>query len=348
MSVIFKKTRGFSIAFMTDMHIGQSVEDQSGALLSWITGYSLKPVACIFGGDMTIGEHNDGNPIPEWLSTYGWDDSIIQLPTIGNHDTRWGISVTSYAYADNDSPHELIKSAYSSLFNGKEWYKWDYQSIRVLVMCNNVDTTGNGYHNCNPPGYTGSGTPNPDYSGFNTSGSEQWNWVLENCDSFDGTFLIGVSHRGVYAPFDRYSLRQSNYLARTGLIREATLRGMSVLLQGDQHIGFVGKKYFNHETGTGPDDIIVVHDVTGVGLWPFELPGGYVCRQIDLNELPGTGVGTHYLYASGIGSTDRRAAAMIMTFHGDTAYFEIAQNYTGDPADTYITYSGTIWRNPGQ
>src|SRR5690606_14418671 len=190
--------------------------------------------------------------------------------------------------------------------------------------------------NCNPPGYKGSGVRNPDYSGFATSGSDQWNWAMDTLDSFQGTWCIGAWHRPVYSPFpDEINagseIRPTQNITRTGIVREMINRGLSIILQGDQHINFVGKKYISDWNDATTSGINVVSD-TGVGAWPIIASTSYFTRSTNLNYLPGQTQGNHYLYE--LGGVNFMVGGCIINFDGDHAYLEFALNNTCNVEDT--------------
>src|SRR5690606_23356292 len=121
-------------------------------------------------------------------------------------------------------------------------------------------------------------------------------------------------------------------------------RGLSIILQGDQHINFVGKKYISDWNDATTSGINVVSD-TGVGAWPIITSTSYVTRSTDLSYLPGQTQGTHYLFESG--GVNFMAGGCIINFEGDHAYLEFAINKTGNDEVTMLVYSGTIYKNPG-
>lgn len=346
------QTTGIAIGFMTDPHIGQTLNGPKAvSIAKWIKNYSPKPKALVVCGDLTVGEHLpqvSGNNLINWLTTgASWDFGITILPVIGNHDTKYAISAPAYPFASGEKPYEYVKSQWPGFFGDKEYYYWDYESVRIMIMCNIVDTTGNDYHNCNPPGYTGSGIPNPSYTGFLTTGSPQWIWMQETSASFKGTWLIGAFHRPMYSAFPSSGVTRPTLRdGRGAILREMILNGMSLLMQGDQHIRFVGKKYINPSGDNTSVNTQIVADITGVGVWPMTLSGGYANRDIDLNELPGQTLGTHYLLASGVNS-DGIAAGAVLTIYGDHAKLEVAENKDGIDGNTTVTLSTTIYRNPG-
>lgn len=368
----FKKTwdgNSYSIAYMSDLHLGDASinGDEITAAVAWISQYNPKPVACVFSGDNDVGERIElpsetGSSINDFeygINALGWDQEIEKLLTIGNHDAKYGIGASGNCFGPGERPHEFIKSEYPKLFRGTgtirpEWYKWTYRDITIMVMCNIVDTPGNDYHNCNPPGGTGLGVPNPDYSGFGITDSEQSRWIRTTVSGYRNDpgmkWLFGSLHRPIYSCYPTGYLdagRSTFAYGRTGVIRDAIYGGMSVLLQGDQHILFGGKKYINTGTSIHAAGISVVND-TGVGVYSFVVPGGYaVNRNIDLTYLPGQTLGTHYLFASSYnyGNGAGAVVAAVFTFTGGD--YCLAEFKEFKQTSQTILYSGYLRRNPG-
>ena len=151
----------------------------------------------------------------------------------------------------------------------------------------------------------------------------------------------------MYSAFPAYGVGRPTLLeGRDSILRTMIQNGMSILLQGDQHLRFVGKKYIQTPGDNTVSGINIVPDVTGVGIWPVTMSGAYVARIVTYEELPGATQGTHYLLASGA-TQDQIAAGMMITFYGDAAYIEVAENGDGTDTGTNIVFSTTIWRNPG-
>jgi hypothetical protein len=305
------------------------------------------PVALLNSGDLSIGQWVEDaaeNDYDDWIAVQSLDPSIIVLPTIGNHDTYHPISYSSGADAVNP-PHELIKSRYPSLFKGKGWYTWDYESLRIVVMLNCVDDSSGNYNNCNPP-YDGQ-MPNPDYSGFDTEDSEQHAFIDEAFTS-DHLWKIGSLHRPLYAPYPVSGVgRPTMTSQRNGVIRRAVLNGMSVLAQGDEHIRFVGAKYIQNGISEAKAGITVVDSQAGVGCWPIVNSGTYATnRNVDLTELPGTPtLGVDYRYASGFSESGLGCASLTMLdFFGNMAGVRMYE--CTDGVNAVLVHSSNIWRNP--
>lgn len=362
----------YCIAYMSDVHFGSNLNPANiteiRKAFNWISNHNPKPVACVFCGDLNIGERIEyglhetadfDNYFEHKCETYEWDPDVKKLVIIGNHDALYGISQSGGAFAPGERPHELIKSGYPDLFAitggglRPEWYKWSYRDITIMAMDNLTDTRENYYFNCNPPGVNTAVGENPDYSGFSISGSHQWNWIRSTSSGYkaDPTkkWLIGALHRPIYAPYstgsDALGGRPTHYLARSGVIREAIYNGMSILLQGDQHITFGGKKYINKTSDVSAAGIEVVAD-TGVGVYPFVVAGGYATRPTQLSYLPGQTLGTHYLFETGYSSqTSGKVVVGMFTFSGGDQCLAKFMQFI--ESGTELIYSGYLTRNPG-
>lgn len=344
---VIRKTTGYGLAIISDTHTNQTANGGNMDPLMDLVRAHPNLCALLSCGDQNLGqwvETAEKDDFDDWIAT----QSLGSLPVLvvpGNHDTYWPISYSSGS--DTNEPHGVIKARYPHLFKGKEWYTWDYESLRIVVMNNLTDDTSGNYNNCNPP-YNGQ-TPNPDWSGFDTTDSEQQLFIANAFSSSDHLWKIGALHRPVYAPFDDDPSvvgRPTHISQRNGIIRTAILNGMSVLSQGDQHIRFIGKKYIQNGISNETAGITIVDDKTGVGCWPIINSGTYATnRAIDLSFLPGSTEGTHYLYASGNAEAGIGCGSLtILDFYGDMARIRLWECTDGETA--VLQYDGEIWRNP--
>lgn len=342
-----RRKSGYSIAFMSDTHTGANTLNLTNADLvaAWLWERDPQPVACVFGGDLNIREWGTDYDFRDWLNDIGWPDSIEVLPVIGNHDTLYSTTMDPLSFTEGQHPHRKVMSAFPHLFQeSRGWYSWSRPDldVQITVGLNLVDTDDALYLNCNPPG-SGDG-PNPDYSEFGIEGSAQQVFLENAMNSGHGWQFLAV-HRPIYAPFPASGVGRPTLRApRTGLIRRMVRKGLSALLQGDQHIRFAGVKYRSPSDDDTPEAIGIVPDRRGVGVWPFVTSGGFSTRAIDLSELPGEDEGTHYLWAEGQ-ALDKAAAAFLFEFDGDACTVTAAQCKDGETVDEEA-FTGTIWRNP--
>jgi predicted phosphodiesterase len=247
-------------------------------------------------GDLTISDYiasTDGDTLKTWLGD-SLSTGIALSLVAGNHDTRHTALLPSQPdtvmYPDlTENPFQRLRDQFPSMFTNKYMYHGvDIGQVRLLFLNTNVDTTSDGhqrYANTNPPGKgknywndpasngdsddsdwnssDGDGNSsytNPDYGGIETDGSDQWNWVIEELDSHDGTFAIAFSHRGFYSAID-FTNRPNMIGGRAKLLAQMTERGMDLVVNGDTHAISFSKRIHTEEDGSEyVDDVMDVTD----------------------------------------------------------------------------------------
>lgn len=357
MTLVRRKTRGYAMGFATDSHGGQSANfDLFVTCVLWLRSKTPRPVLFCHAGDLTVGNLDDviANHYEEaWIAAdvgYPWED-WVELFAVGNHDTM--IPIAAGSGADTPaSPFAFLLAEYPALFQGREYYHYDHESTRVIVMNNISDyLDGNGnsaYDNCNPPGTDDE--VNPDYSGITTPGSAQRVW-LNNVSSSSHLWKIGMCHRALWVPFDS-DPRKMNKDARPAL-KTPIENGMSLLFQGDVHVGsFSGPWY------PDPADLTEAYATPvspgEVGAYSLSLSGGFAGREVDVSTIPGYTAGdvtdaansTTVHWASGTGVGEAKAQAAYLRFEGDQAYLEIFEATRVDEEGS-VVFQTTLLRNPG-
>lgn len=353
--LVHRRTRGYALGFVSDSHGGQSANFEHFVTVTmWLRSQTPIPVILIHGGDLTIGNLS-GTIANHYLEAWetadvGWPfEDWVELVAPGNHDTMRPI--TDPGENTPASPYEYLLSVYPNLFQGREYYYYDYESTRVIVMNNNSDyVTGLGssaYNNCNPPG--ADTEENADYSGITIPGSAQRVW-LDAASGSNHLWKIGVCHRALWVPFDS-DPRRMNKDARPAL-KTPIDNGLSLLMQGDVHIGsFSGPWYPDPDDPTEANATPV--NPGEVGAYSLSLAGGYVTRPVDVSVLPGYTSGdvddeansstVHWASGASVGS---KAQAAYLLIEGDVAYLQVFEAGSDD-AEGSIVYSTTLVRNPG-
>lgn len=253
-------TNGYdAVVDMGDISMNQRVPEVSDSVVIFFADSLTNRGVTFLPG---IGNHETKHPatLPEQPDT-------VMFPSWPDDET--------------DEPYTYIEGKYPQLFRGKSYYNYEIGSVKLIIANNIVDTTtysasqwhqrfansnvpGKGNHYWNSEnsigddGWTADSVDqgigrqdftNEDYGGFQTYGSEQWNWFVNQLSDTRYTWRIPLMHRGIYAYGD-VTNRPNAYGQRYGLIAEATERNVPLLVTGDVHVMNLTKRIHTEENGT--------------------------------------------------------------------------------------------------
>lgn len=335
---IVQKTRGFSVGFLSDTHLPRtpSAAERVRTCLDWIQANATGLVAVVNSGDMNVAPGADPQ-FGTWIRQADGGNlapDVTFLPVPGNHDAEvpW-----NGPYGETpDQPHATLQAEHAALFQGREWYVWDHEALRIIVLNNLTDYLADAgasmYYNVNPPG--NQYELNPDHGGITVEGSAQRLW-LESVVGSSHPWKIVCCHRPMWAPFDEDPRKL--HRAMRPIMAPAIDAGVSLFASGDVHVDSVSGPWY-----PTPPDYEEYRAPGSVGAYAMTVCGGYAVREVDETVLPDHANTVHY--AAGLVSG--LATGAILQFEGDWAWLRLFSCSGLDPVGAEV-WSGTLVRNPG-